>query len=69
VEDDLFVADFEKDGVFRFSLNDDGIITGSAEEEGNLSSGIGFGIDSSLGRFGEDGVTTGAIKRSIRQRA
>ena len=66
MENDLLIADLEKDGMFRFSFNDDGIITRSAEGEGNLSSGIGFGVDSSLRRFGEDGITTGAIKRGIR---
>jgi len=32
MENDLLIADLEKDGMFRFSFNDDGIITRSAEE-------------------------------------
>ena len=67
MENDLPVADLEKDGTLRSSFDDDGIVTGSAEGEGDLSSGIRFRIDSGLRRLGEDGITAGTVKRSICQ--
>ena len=65
----FLVAYLEKDGMIRFPLDDDGIVTRPAEREGNLASGVGFRIDSCLRRFCEYGVTARTIKRGVCQRA
>ncbi len=67
VEKTILVADLKKDGMIGFSFNDQGIITGPAEGEGDLSPGIGFRVDACLRRSCEDGIAAGAEKGGICQ--
>ena len=69
VKDHILVADFEKDGILRSSLNNNGVITGAAEIVGDLSPGVRFGIDSCLGRFGKNRITACPVERGVRKGA
>jgi len=68
VKNHTFIAYLEEYRAIRFPLDDDGVVAGPAQGEGDFSSGIGFRVDSRLRRLGEDGVAAGAVKRGVGKR-